>query len=204
MEFSLRSVLALARLSLQQPKVAARSLLNLRLPNQAIWILFAFSIIPSVLVSHIAFSFLPPEVQAIWRDAISRPIQTALQQGAFWVLVAVGLHKLGRWGSRNGTFYETLLLVGWWQIIFFGFQIAQIVVFVLLQIYAPLGEIVGLAGLVLVFWCLTQFIVELHGFKSGWLTFLGIICAMILAGLALLLALVIVLTLLGQGAVINV
>lgn len=204
MELTLRSVIDLVRLTVQKPRVAARSLLDLRLPKQAIWILFVFSIIPSVLVSHVAFGFLPPEVQVLWQDAMSRPLQTALQQGAFWLLVSVGLHRLGRWGRRSGTFYETLLVASWWQIIFFVFQIAQILVFVLLQIYAPLGEVVGLAGLVLVFWCLTQFVVELHGFQSAWLAFLGIIGALFLAALALLLVLVIGLTLFGQGGVVNV
>jgi Yip1 domain len=204
MEFSLRSVLQLARLSVQSPRAAARRLLDLRLSHQAIWLIFAFSIIPSVLISQIAFRFLPPEVQAFWADAMSRPIQTALQQGAFWLLATVALHRLGRWSSRSGTFFETLLIVAWWQIIFVGFQIAQILIYIVLVIYLPLGEVVTIAGLVLLFWCLTQFVVELHDFRSGWLTFLGIIGALLLAAIVLLIGLVTLLTVLGQGAVVNV
>ena len=204
MELSLGSLLQLGVLSVKSPKAAARSLLNLQLSRQAIWIAFAISIIPTVLVSQIAFRFLPAELQAYWGDAMARPIQTAIQQGVFWLLVTVALHRFGRWGSRRGTFYETLLIVAWWQIIFVGFQLAQVVVYLVLLIYVPLGEVLGIAGLALVFWCLTQFIVELHGLKSGWLALLGVILSLLFAAITLIFALVTILSLLGQGGVVNV
>lgn len=186
MDFSFRSILELAQFSMQSPRAAARSLLAMNLPNNARWILFFLSVIASALASYVGFQLLPPDAQVFWENAMSRPLQNVVIQAAFWLLTVVGLHRLGRWGARQGSFADTLLLVSWWQIVFFGLQAAQILA---LLIFPIVGDLMGLVSLVLVLWLLTQFVIELHGFQYFWRVLPGVIGAFVLAGVALILIL---------------
>jgi hypothetical protein len=194
MDFTLRSILDLARFSARNPRAAARALMAMDLPGNARWPLFFFGVIGSALASHIGFRFLPPDAQILWADAMSRPILGAIMQMAFWLLAVIALHRLGRWGGRQGSFADTLLLVSWWQVLFFCLEAAQILV---LLIVPPVGELMGLVGLILLLWVLTQFVIELHGFQYFWRVFPGVIAALLLAAVALIVilaALVLVIT----------
>lgn len=197
MDFSLRSIMELARFSLQSPRAAARALLAMDLPGNARWTLFFLGVIGSALASHIGFRFLPPDAQALWADAMSRPILGAVMQVAFWLLAVIALQALGRWGGRQGSFADTLLLVSWWQVLFFCLEAAQILA---LLIVPPLGELMGVVGLILLLWVLTQFVVELHGFQYFWRVFPGVIGALLLAAVALIVILAVVVTLFAGGA----
>jgi hypothetical protein len=197
MDFSLRSILNLARFSLQSPRAAAGTLLAMQLPGNARWTLFFLGVISSALASHIGFRFLPPEAQALWANAMSRPIQGAVMQIAFWLLAVIGLQALGRWGGRQGSFADTLLLVGWWQLLFFCLEAAQILA---LLIIPPLGELIGLVGLIVLLWVLTQFVIELHGFHYFWRVFPGVIATLVLAAVALIVVLAAVVIIFTGGA----
>jgi hypothetical protein len=50
-----------------------------------------------------------------------------------------------------------------------------------------LADILGLLGLVLFFWLLTNFVAELHGFKSLALTFIAILITVFTAAILLVL-----------------
>ena len=186
MDFSLRSIFELARFSVLSPRAAARRLMDMNLPNNARWILFCLSVIASALASYAGFQLLPPDAQVFWESAMSRPLQNVVIQAAFWLLTVLGLHRLGRWGARQGSFADTLLLVSWWQIVFFGLQAAQILALLIVPI---IGDLMGLVSLVLVLWLLTQFVIELHGFQYFWRVLPGVIGAFLLAGMALILIL---------------
>lgn len=183
MDFSLRSISEMIRFSVQSPRSAARSLIAMNLPIAARWLMFFFAVIASALASHIGFKMLPADAQAFWADAMSRPIQSAIMQAGFWLLAVVFLHKMGRFSAKSGSFADTLLLVSWWQIVFFALQAAQIFT---LMIIPPIGELLGLVGLVVLLWLLTQFVMELHGFKRTWRVFICVIAALFLAAISLM------------------
>lgn len=183
MDFSLRSILEMTRFSVQSPRAAARSLMAMSLPMSARWILFFFSVIASALASHIGFRLLPTDAQAFWADAMSLPIQSAIMQSAFWLLAVIILHKMGRFSAKSGSFADTLLLVGWWQVVFFALQAVQILTLLILP---PVGELLGLVGLVVLLWLLTQFVMELHGFKHFWPMLLCVIGALFMAAITLI------------------
>lgn len=186
MNFSLRSILEMIRLSVQSPRAAARGLMGMNLPANARWILFFFSVIASALASHIGFRLLPPDAQAFWADAMSSPIQSAIMQAAFWLLAIVILHKIGRFAAKSGSFGDTLLLIGWWQVVFFALQAAQIFTLLILP---PVGELLGLVGLFVLLWLLTQFVMELHGFRHFWRVLVCVIGALFLAAITLVVVL---------------
>ena len=79
----------------------------------------------------------------------------------------------------TGSFPDTLLAMVWLQFLMLGLQVIQLVLMVL---FPPLAAIVNLAGFAIFLWLLTNFIAELHGFRSLLAVFGGIIFGMILLG----------------------
>ncbi len=84
------------------------------------------------------------------------------------------IYRIGRAAAGTGSFADALLVMVWLQFIMLG-----------LQVGAACGAdarcrrwpaIVELGGLVLFLWLLTNFIAELHGFRSLALVFGGIVC----------------------------
>jgi len=51
----------------------------------------------------------------------------------------------------------------------------QVLQVVLGFVLPPLADLVGLAGLLLLLWLLTNFVAELHGFASLWSVFFGLV-----------------------------
>jgi hypothetical protein len=91
-------------------------------------------------------------------------------------------------GGR-GSFADTLIVMVWLQTIMLAVQLAQLVVQILLP---PASGLVSLAGLGVFLWLLTNFVAELHRFRSlpavfGGIVVGGILLAFLLAVLLLLL-----------------
>lgn len=186
MNFSLASLLDMARFTVQNPRAAARGLLATDIPVRARWQLLGFVAIATALLTHINFGILPagPDKDRL-APAMALPIFTALLQMGFLFLVVVCVDRIGRWQGGKGHFSDALLLIGWLQIVLLFLQVAQVLALLTLPI---LGEILGVVGLFLAFWLLTQFITELHGFKSAWRVFFAIL--VVIFALALILSIV--------------
>ena len=109
------------------------------------------------------------------------------------LMLALALYWMGRFRGGRGSFADSLSVLVWFQIIMLFVQIAQILVLIVLP---PLADVALLAGMVLFFWLLTNFIAELHGFSSLWLTFAGLLAglAALFVALAIILVLIIALT----------
>ena len=198
MDTSLSSILAMIRLTFQDPRAAARYLIALQLPPVGRWLLFGLVVTASALLTHLSFGLLPPEEMAFLNQTMSNPLQTAALQAGFLLVTIVAIFGIGRWQGGKGSFADTLFLLGWLQVVLLSIQVAQIVA---LATIPPVAEILGVVGLAVSFWILTQFIVELHGFKSAWRVFLAIVGAIFLLALALSALLV---SVYGAGALGNV
>ena len=194
MDISVTAVLNLARFSVQSPRLAARQILAMAIPDTARWLLFLLVISASALLTHVGFALLPAADRAFMETAMSSPLRTALLQAGFLLIAVVAVHRVGRWQGGIGSFADSLLLVGWLQFILLCLQLGQIIALLILPL---LAEIIGIAGLVLSFWLLTQFILELHGFQSAWKVFLSILGVLFSAAMAASLVLVLIL---GAGA----
>lgn len=190
MDVSVTAVLELARFSVQSPRTAARQILAMAISDTARWLLFLLVISASAVLTHIGFDLLPQNDRAFMETAMSSPLRTAILQAGFLLVAVVAVHRVGRWQGGTGSFADSLLLVGWLQFILLCLQITQIIALLILP---PVAEIIGVLGLGLSFWLLTQFVLELHGFQSAWKVFLSILGVLFSAAMAASLVLVLVL-----------
>lgn len=188
MDLTLSTLLALARLTVQSPREGARAVLRLPLPGNARWLALLLLAVLSALVTQVLSLTLTP---------VGSEGLPALSLGPFfWVAFSVGtmvltaalVHWIGKWRGGTGRFDDALILVVWLQSI----QLVVGIVQVLLLLALPFAwDFIYLATLALFLWLLTNFVAELHGFRSLGLVFLGVIltqCALALVfGLLLLL-----------------
>ncbi|WP_444666319.1 Yip1 family protein [Cereibacter changlensis] len=175
MELTFGSILQLARFTVQKPREGARAVLSLNLPNDARWSLLLLVAIGAALLTSVSIALLPAEMREMLGGGAQSPLVSAgLQSAALLLLVGV-MTQIGRWRGGKGSFADALLLVGWLQFILLLVQAVQLAS----QLVAPfISEIIGIAGIALFFWLLTNFVAELHGFRSLGKVFAGILLTM--------------------------
>ena len=194
MTLSLHSILALARYSVQSPRDAARTILGLGIPDSARWLLALFVAVTSALLTHVAFNMLPVQERVFLAGAMSSPLRTAGLQVLFLLITAAGVHRIGQWRGGTGSFADALLLVGWLHFLLVCLQAVQIATFFVLPV---LAEILGVIGIGLSFWLLSQFVAELHGFRSALRVFAGILAVLFAVALG---ASMLIILMMGAGA----
>jgi hypothetical protein len=191
-------IVALVRLSLQDPRAGVRSLLALGVPLPARTIGLLLMAVASALLMHLGYLVLPPTDDPLALFMMESPLRAAAVQ---WLVLAGSvllIFRIGRAWSGKGSLPDTLLVVVWLQVIMLGVQVVQLVVFLIAPLLAGL---VSIGGLVLFFWLLTSFIAELHGFASRGKVLAGILVASF--GVAMVLVLMLSL-ILGPEALGNV
>ncbi|HOZ31236.1 MAG TPA: YIP1 family protein [Tabrizicola sp.] len=180
---------ALARLSVQNPRAAARVLLAEGVPLAARSAGLTLIAVVSAILLYPSFVLMPPEdiVSAFFAQS---PLQTAVVQWLALLLSVVLIASVGRAFGGRGSLADAMLVVVWLQLLMLGVQVAQLLALVVLP---PLAGLIGLIGFVGFVWLMVNFIAELHGFRSLGLVFGGIIVTFIAAAfvLAILLALTI-------------
>lgn len=194
MDLSLATLFGEMRLTLQDPRAGARRVIGLNLPMQARWLALGIMAIGSAIITHLSFGLLPPAEGDALAGLMQSPLETTGFQGMILLGTAFGVYRIGRMRGGTGSFADALIVMVWLQFLMICVQVAQLLVMVALP---PLIGTVNLAGLVLFLWLLTNFVAELHGFRSLGLTFGGILIAMLAVGF--LLALVLVVATGGQG-----
>lgn len=193
-----QQIKALARLTLEDPRAAARRLFSLGVPMSARTIGLLLMAVASTFLMHVGFLILPPVEDPLADFMMESPLRTAAIQWFVLALSVLFIHRIGRaWGGK-GSLPDTLLVVVWLQVIMLGVQLVQTV---LLVIAPPVAGLVNLAGIILFFWLMTSFIAELHGFASRGAVLAGILLASF--GLALIMVLLL-LFFVGPEAVGNV
>lgn len=187
MNQTLATLLALARLSLKRPRDGARQVIALHLPAPVGWLALGLAAVLSTLLMHLSFAMQPADVQSFFAETIASPLRTVVLQAGFMAGAVVAVHRIGRWRGGHGTFADALILVVWLQFLLLGLQVVHLAAYTV----APLlADLIGLATVALFFWLLTNFIAELHGFRSlGWVL-VGVLATMavMVFGLAFALA----------------
>jgi hypothetical protein len=187
-------IIALARLTLQDPAAGVRSLLSLGVPLPARTAGLLLVAVCSALLVHLGFLLLPASEDPISQFMSQSPFRTAVIQWLILAATVLCIFQIGRAFGGKGTLTDTILVVVWLQLIMLGVQIVQLLSMVLI---APLAGLVNLAGLILFFWLFTSFIAALHGFASRWMVLVGIIGS----GFAIATVLAVILSILyGPGA----
>lgn len=180
MDLTLAGLLTMARDTVSAPREGARRVLALGLSVRTAWIALALMAVGSALLTHLSYMLSPPPTQDFFAQAMSSPFRTAVLQGGVmaagaWAMFAAGAARGGR-GSLAGA----ISLLAWLQFILLVLQVAQLAAQVILP---PLAGLIGFAGVVLFFWLLTSFVMELHGFRQALPTFLGIVAVLFMLGL---------------------
>jgi hypothetical protein len=181
-------IVALARLTLNDPRKGVRALLAMDVPLPARTAGLVLVAVSSALLFHLGFLILPAGDDALAQFMSQSPIRTAIIQWLILAATVFCIYRIGRAFGGQGSLTDALLLVIWLQLIMLGVQLVQLLSLLFL---APLAGLISLAGFVLFFWLLTSFIAELHGFASRWLVLAGVIAS----GFAIATALAVILSL---------
>jgi len=183
---TLSSLLQAARFTVQDPRAGARALMAMGVPMQARWLAMVFAVVGSTLLTVLAVRLSSIASDPQVAEMLSRPIPLAIMQGVVLIITINLIHWVGRMAGGQGRFGDALLLMAWLQVILMILQVIQIV---LELVFPPAAQALGLVGLALFLWLLTNFVAELHGFRSLGLVFGGIIGTVLAVsfGLAVLL-----------------
>ena len=187
----------LIRQTFSDPRGAAARIMRLDLPASVLWEALALVVVLSVIAAQLTtILFMEPgiapgeEGEAMLPAFLTNPLLMGFIQGTILVMMSFAVYWIGRTFGGTGRLEDAIALVVWLQFLLVCLQVVQ----ALLGIVSPaLSGLLGLAGVVLFFWLLTQFVLVMHGFQSAAMVFVMIVVSM----LALTFALSMLLTLTG-------
>ncbi len=175
-----RGVLALALRTLRNPAEVADDLIRRALPPAASWLYLMLIAVLSGILAWVLlgmFAALPGAPPL----AGATPVSMALAQAITLALMALGIWAGGRLAGGEGRLGDAVLLVAWVQGVLMVLQLAQIV---LMVVFPLLAQLVGFAGIAIMFWLLSVFAARLHGFASAVPVFFALLFgAFMLAGI---------------------
>ncbi len=172
MDPALSTLGALVRLTLKSPRDGARRIVGLDLPLNTRWLALVLVAVGSAIGTHVSIALMPAEQREAMLALIASPLRTALLQAMIWTVIAGLVSAGGRLRGGHGTFPDALILMAWLQFILLCLQLVQVVAGAILP---PLADLIGIAGLILLLWLLTNFVAELHGFRSLVTVFVGLV-----------------------------
>jgi hypothetical protein len=182
MELTPAFLMRMVRETIFAPRAGAAAMLGFGFAPAVGWLALMLMAVASTLLTHLSFAMMPEDAQSVWAPAMTSPVRTAILQWAVLLISVHAIHKIGRWRGGRGSLNGAVVLVAWLQFILLCVQIAQLVT----QALVPfLSDLLGIFGLVLFLWLLTNFVAELHGFTSLPLTFLGILATIFTASIVL-------------------
>ena len=175
--------------SVRDPRAQARWVKSIDIPRTSRWEALLLIVVISVILAQISTVFLPVQSDLILGPLLANPFIAGIVQMSLLVITVFAVFWIGRAMGGTGGFGDSILLVAWMQFILVCLQVAQTVAVLILP---PLASLIGIGGFVLFFWLLTNFIAELHGFKSLAQVFLMILLSLvgIAFGLSLILSLI--------------
>ncbi len=182
MNLTIRNLLAMTWRTITNAREGAEEVLSLGIPRQALGLGLATVVVISTAISQAQSVFF----QAIGAETPEGLMGNAIAMGAILfvilVVIAYSIWIVGRFFGGRGTLAEALLIVAWLQFVMIVVQLGQLVAMLLLP---PLAALILLAGFILFFWLLTNFVAVVHGFQSRILVFLMmLVTAFVLAFLA--------------------
>lgn len=190
---TLTEFLAAAQFTLREPKKAARGLIAMNLPMSVRWLALSLVTVLSTLFLLADIKLSPFSDDPMMLRMLDSPLMLAAMQFLVLVVSAYLIARIGKFFQGVGNFDDALLLVLWMQAVLCLVQLFQILA---MLTFAPLADLVGFVALFATGWLITNFVAELHGFKSLILVFVGIL----LGAFATMVALSIVLAvLIGVG-----
>lgn len=168
--------------TVREPRAAARRILSMQLASGTVWKSFALVVVLSAVAGWLTLAVMPAETAPMMPGQAS-PLSLAVVQGLSTLLLAGGVAFGGRIFGGRGAFAGALVLVVWLEFLLVCLQALQ---FFLMLVLPTLSTLVGFVAVGLFLWILTNFVAELHGFKSLGKVFAGIVGGFLVAGLLIL------------------
>lgn len=191
-------LIALAQLTLQDPRQATRALLSEGVPMPARTGGLMLVAVLSAVLASLQLGMTDQPLDPFSGYMLASPFRAAVFQWLFLALSVLLIHRVGRAFGGQGSFADALLVVVWLQLLTLALQLLQLVA----TLVAPsLAGIIGLGGFVMFVWLMTSFIAELHGFASRGLVFIGMVLTALATGLIIGFVLILFL---GPEAFVNV
>ncbi len=198
MTFALKDILALAQTTLNNPRHGLRTVLSLNPPMGTRWAALGLMAVLSALLAQASAMLMPVQGNPVFDLLMGSPFRTALIQAAGMILTVGMVHILGRAWGGTGRLEDSVLAVAWLQVFLVILQAAQLLTMLVLP---PLSAMIGVISVAVFPWLLTMFVTEVHGFRTPFKVFLGILVSAI--GLSFVLSFLLVATL-GPETFINV
>lgn len=182
----------LIRLTMRDPREAARTIMAMRLSSDVLWQGLALVVVLSVILAQVTamLSGTTTEMDPRVPTFFASPVLLGFVQGCLLVMMVFAVHWVGRTFGGRGAFEDSIALVSWLQFLLVCLQAVQTLAMIIIP---PLAGIIAIVGIVAFFFWLTIFICELHGFESPGLVFVMILVSM----LAITFALSILLSIVG-------
>ena len=189
---TLGDLLAMVVRTIQDPRAGAREVLGMGVPREALWPMVLLVVVLSVLMGNVTALLLGAGQGIGMGGMLVNPVGFGVIQLGVMLLMIGGVYWVGRAMGGIGSLADAALLMCWLQFIMLVVQVAQTLALILVP---PLGGLVGIAAMILLFWLMTMFVAELHGFASPWRVF-GMI---LVTGAVFAFVLSLVLTAFGVG-----
>jgi hypothetical protein len=193
MTLTLQSILAMAWRTITNPREGAEEVLALGVPRQALWTLLMLVVVLSIILGQITTLLLTHAAGVVMTGLLSNPLVTGIVQLVLLLATIFAIYFIGRGFGGTGRLDECILLMAWLQFIMVCIQVVQ--TFFMLFV-PPVASLLGIVGLVLFMWLLTNFVAVIHGFRSLAQVFVMILVSMF----ALAFALSILLAIFGVAA----
>lgn len=172
MNLSLNVLMSAARYTLQNPRAGARLILSVGLSTgQAMGALVLMAVL-STLLTSVSILVAPVPAGAELQLMFANPLQLAVMQAMILTMGAGLIHAVGTKFGGKGNFAGAVALIAWIEFILSLMQIVQLVALVVMP---PFADVIGVMGLGVFLWLLSQFVTELHGFANVWKVFGAII-----------------------------
>lgn len=175
MTLSLQTLLPMVWRTITNPREGAEEVLALGVPRQALWTILLLVLVLSIILGQITTLLVATAAGVTVQGPLANPMITGVLQFALLVVTIYAIHFIGRSMGGKGSIDEAILLVAWLQFVMVCIQVVQTAMMLILP---PLASIVGIVGLVLFMWLLTNFIAVIHGFRSLGQVFVMILLSM--------------------------
>ncbi len=175
MTLTLQTLLPMVWRTITNPREGAEEVLALGVPRQALWTILLLVLVLSIILGQITTLLVATAAGVTVQGPLANPMITGVLQLVLLVVAIYAIHFIGRSMGGKGSIDEAILLVAWLQFVMVCIQVVQTG---LMLILPPLASIVGIVGLVLFMWLLTNFIAVIHGFRSLGQVFVMILISM--------------------------
>lgn len=166
----------LIRDSLTRPRAAMRAVLDMNLPTGILWQALVLVAVLGDLIVWGGLAMTAEGRALLTQGGLPGPLFMGVLQLALLALMAVGIDRIGRAFGGKGDFAGALAVIVWLQVVMFTLQFGQLLLYLLVP---PLADMLGIALFAVMFWMLSNFVAELHGFRSVGAVFGGVIITLI-------------------------